>query len=168
MKILKGFTLIELLIVITIIGILAVVFLPSVLGAPEKGRDAARQADLSNVLQAIESARLDGPVELNTAPNSLDTKTQVGVTGCLKDAALELKPFLGGVIPSDPGGDGVGACADDYLLLYAFGGDADFAYALVSKVEQFGVANVDCTALAAWTAPVDGTPATYCYGVRGK
>lgn len=55
----KGFTLIELLIVITIIGILAVALLPSVLGAPARARDAARKADLNNVVAAIETYNSD-------------------------------------------------------------------------------------------------------------
>jgi prepilin-type N-terminal cleavage/methylation domain-containing protein len=100
-----GFTLIELLIVITIIGILAVVFLPSILGAPEKARDAARQADLSNIVQAIEAGRLDGKVGLGDVAD-----------GCLEDGVADFEEFFGGgVFPTDPRGDSsakVGGCAD--------------------------------------------------------
>jgi prepilin-type N-terminal cleavage/methylation domain-containing protein len=45
----KGFTLIELLIVITIIGVLAVAFLPSFLNAPAKARDVQRMKDIQNI-----------------------------------------------------------------------------------------------------------------------
>jgi len=54
----KGFTLIELLVVIAIIGILAVAFLPSLLGAPAKGRDAQRMATVQKIENFIVSETL--------------------------------------------------------------------------------------------------------------
>lgn len=49
----KGFTLIELLIVIVIIGILAVAFIPSIMGAPAKARDAGRISAVSNIVDKL-------------------------------------------------------------------------------------------------------------------
>ena len=90
-KSILGFTLIELLIVITIIGILAVVFLPTILGAPEKARDATRQAALSNAVQAIEAGRLEG--------EDVDSL----VDKCLSGIDAKWHPFFGGsVVPTDP------------------------------------------------------------------
>lgn len=150
-KSILGFTLIELLIVITIIGILAVVFLPTILGAPEKARDATRQAALSNSVQAIEAGRLEAEDVDDLA------------AGCLSGIADKWKPFFGGgVVPSDPnpkntavGGDCI--TAGEYLLeVDAL--DTSYKYRIYARMEDDANGGTKC--------PDDAVATISCYMVE--
>ena len=95
----EGFTLIEILIVIAIIGVLAVAFLPSVLNAPAKARDAQRIEDVGKLnnffaLQYAVSGSAAGGVSL-LEPG----KEGVGAIDLLES---NLSDFSG-TFPVDPG-----------------------------------------------------------------
>lgn len=133
-----GFTLIELLIVITIIGILAVVFLPTVLNAPAKARDAARQADVGNVVEGVEAARLTETVTFGAGKN-VDT-------GCVSDKLTGyVKYFGGGTLPSDPSKLKAGGCDKDsgyYIKVYS---GKSYQYGVFTQVEDKKNGNIKCT-----------------------
>jgi general secretion pathway protein G len=69
-----GFTLIELMIVMAIIGVLAVVAIPSFIGAIKQAREAVLKEDLHVLRAAIDSYTMDK----QKAPQTLDDLVQEG------------------------------------------------------------------------------------------
>ncbi len=55
----KGFTLIEVMVVIAILGILATMVIPRIMGRPDEARILAAKQDVSTIVQALKLYRLD-------------------------------------------------------------------------------------------------------------
>ena len=104
----RGFTLIELLVVIAIIGILSGVILASLSSARAKGRDAARQAAIHNIQNALELYfTVNGqypPAGGATAPNGAWSTSNDASWTTLQTA---LHPYISS-LPQDPSQSGSG------------------------------------------------------------
>lgn len=95
----RGFTLIELMVVLAIIGVLAALIVPNVLGRADDARVTAARTDVGNLMQALKLYKLDnmrfptteqGLQALVTKPTSEPTPTN-------------WKPYID-KLPSDPWG----------------------------------------------------------------
>lgn len=169
----KGFTLIELLIVIAIIGILAVAFLPSLLGAPAKGRDTQRVADLQKIQKVLVNANLEG----KSFPNADDAIEDITPTGYAApddnwDGAFSAD--FGGTLPADPQPDMafpaafVGATNGKY---YYKSSPGEFSFGLFARVELADNANSTCSGAFnnnEPTTPVGDNDAEWCYVIFTK
>ncbi len=99
----RGFTLIEIMVVITILGILAALIVPRVVGRTDDARITAAKTDISAVLQALKVYRLD---------NGRYPTTEQGLRALLEKPSIEPIPNnwkSGGYlerssVPKDPWG----------------------------------------------------------------
>jgi len=97
----KGFTLIEIMIVIVIIGILATLVIPNVMGRPDEARVVSARHDVSTLVQALKLYKLD---------NGRYPTTEQGLNALVSKPAAEPVPRnwkLGGYLdklPQDPWG----------------------------------------------------------------
>jgi len=160
----KGFTLIELLIVITIIGILAVAFLPTILDAPSKGRDAKR---LTNI-QSIQTVLAEAMVTDATAYPTTST--------CLSLVTGQWAPYatsLGGLMPLDPSSSTHSlvvkaspanlACDKEYA--YVANPGTGYSYGLYAKMENTNAGNATCADLVIDASDVTPSGVKDCYAL---
>ena len=95
-----GFTLVEIMVVIVILGVLAVLIVPRVVGRTDEARVAAAKHDISAIMQSLKLYRLDnGRYPTNEQGlQALVTKPQSG------PAPSNWRPYLDKV-PKDPWGN---------------------------------------------------------------
>lgn len=98
----SGFTLIEIMVVVVILGILATLVLPKIMGRPDEARAIAAKQDIGSVMQALSLYRLD---------NSRYPTTEQGLKALVAKPATEPLPNnwkTGGYLdklPKDPWGN---------------------------------------------------------------
>ena len=96
-----GFTLIEIMVVVVILGILATLVVPKIMGRPDEARAVAARQDIASVMQALNLYRLD---------NSRYPTTEQGLAALITKPATEPVPSnwkTGGYLdklPKDPWG----------------------------------------------------------------
>ena len=95
----RGFTLIELMVVLAIIGVLAALIVPNVLGREDDARITAARTDVGNLMQALKLYKLD---------NQRFPTTEQGLNALILKPTTEpvpgnWKPYLD-KLPSDPWG----------------------------------------------------------------
>lgn len=94
----QGFTLIEMMIVIVIMGILASLIVPKIMGRPDEARMIAARQDISSIMQALKLYKLDnqrypttdqGLQALITKPNSPPVPTNWKSSGYLDKLPID-------------------------------------------------------------------------------
>ncbi len=157
----KGFTLIELLIVIAIIAVLAVAFLPSLLGAPAKARDTQRTAQLNKIAGFLLSKSLGG----TSLPATSACIDPAGVTPSIGFLINSNLPDFAGNFPKDPKAilpttSAVPDCNKDVATTNMYGyvkydgtNAKKYSAAVYSAVEVPGNANIKCGDIGAAKDP---------------
>ena len=96
----RGFTHIEVMIVIVILGILAALIVPKVMGRPDEARVVAARQDIATIMQALKLYRLDNR-RYPTTEQGLDSLVKKPATAPVPD---NWKSYLE-KLPLDPWGN---------------------------------------------------------------
>ena len=95
----RGFTLIEVMVVVVILGILAAIIVPRIMGRPEEAKRTKAQVDIKAIEEALNLYKLDSGFYPNT---------EQGVEALVKKPETEPKKWRDGgylsKVPSDPWG----------------------------------------------------------------
>jgi general secretion pathway protein G len=94
-----GFTLIELMVVLAIIGVLAALIVPNVLGRADDARVMAARTDVGNLMQALKLYRLDN----QRYPTSEQGLNALLLQPTTEPVPVNWKPYLD-KLPQDPWG----------------------------------------------------------------
>ena len=96
----QGFTLIEVMVVIVILGILAALIVPKIMGRPDEARVVAARQDIATIMQALKLYKLDNR-RYPTAEQGLDALVKKPTLAPVPD---NWKSYLD-KLPVDPWGN---------------------------------------------------------------
>ncbi len=146
---------IELLIVIAIIGVLAVAFIPTMLDAPSKARDAQRMSNLKRIGEFIytEYVATGKPLPL-FGDASTGSANDNEVAFCVHPDSYigsDIKnniQFFSGVFPEDPSGEGqciegIWCCGYYFYITAAFWPGSPYAAILMANPEKEENGNIE-------------------------
>lgn len=96
----RGFTLIEIMVVVIVLGILAAVVIPNLVGKTDDARVSRAQADISSIVTMIEAFKLD----MRRYPDEEEGLDVLRNPPHSDDANLWKGPYAKKPIPNDPWG----------------------------------------------------------------
>jgi general secretion pathway protein G len=100
----RGFTLIELMVVLVILGVLATLIIPRIMGRPEEARRIKARVDIQSLETALKLYSLDNGAYPSTE-QGLQALVQAPSTGTLPKAWRDGGYLEKGKVPKDPWGN---------------------------------------------------------------